>query len=607
VRNLFIDTETFYDSRAKYSLKNISVCEFIRDQRFKLHGLAYAFDDQPVHWISGDHTIEAFVNSVDWNDTWLVAHNAKFDGAILAWRYAVKPSIYFDTLALSRAIIGQNLASHSLKSVARFLGLNPKGELKIDGILNLPKQVEKELADYCINDTEICRAIFYKLSGQFPEGQVKSLDWTIRAFVEPKLELDTNTLHEMVDEEKSRRETIFKTIGVEKEAFASNDKFAKMLAGRGVVVPCKESPRVPGKTIPALALGDEGFIALRAVVPDLYEARVAAKSTITETRGAKLEAISKTGSFPFDVQFSGAIGAHRYSGGSGAGGNPQNFPKKGPMRSAVCAPAGSKLVVGDFSAIEARIVAWLAKEEILIRAFLNSEDVYSSFATTVYNRPITKSNKIERTVGKTCILGLGYGMGWVKFQMKIKMDTGINLPENEARRIVSLYRDTYSIPTLWDNASRLLPLMANGDRGILPFAPFMSFSGNTLVLPSGLKIQYPNLRQVDGDKGHKEWVYDVYKKKDSEPVKLYGGKLIENICQALAGEITKIAIERSIEKGLQVVGQVHDEIIVVSDTTKKEVDRQALYEAMAAPIPWWPDLKLAAEIGTGDNWSNAKA
>lgn len=605
MRNLFLDCETFMDSEDGYSMRNMSLTEYIRDSRFKLYGFAYAIDDGPVYWVSG-RKAEVFLEMID-NDIWLICHNTKFDGSIIKWRYDVSPAVYFDTMSLSRAVIGQKSGSHSLKSVAKYLGIQDKGELKFDGVKTPSPEQESEMASYCIKDTEICREIFYKLSPSFPDSQIKALDWTIRGFIEPKLRLDTQLLQEMTENEKERRASIFDRLGIAKDVFASNSKFAALLQARSVAVPTKSSPRVAGKVIPALALGDQEFKALEQTCPDLYEARVAAKSTIVETRGAKLESISKTGPFPFDVQFSGAIGTHRYSGGSGAGGNPQNFPKKGDMRKAVCAPSGFKLVVGDFSSVEARLIAWLAKEESLIRQFVGGEDVYSSCASTVYGHAVDKlTYPKERQVGKTCILGLGYGMGVSKFQDRIKLDAGIELSDEEAKRIVYLYRETYeSIPTLWHNASAILPLMASGGRGILPFAPFMQYEKEALILPSGLRIQYPNLRSEKIGK-YTEWFYDVYKRKYKEPVKLYGGKLIENICQALAGEITKIAIERILDAGITVVGQVHDEILCVSPVGAVDKTTSGVREIMERSIPWWPDLKLAAEVKYGNNWKEAK-
>ena len=199
-------------------------------------------------------------------------------------------------------------------------------------------------------------------------------------------------------------------------------------------------------------------------------------------------------------------------------------------------------------------------------------------------------------------------MVWVciNFRGKIWLDAGIELDHGEADRIVHLYRETYeAIPMLWRNAAALLPLMQTGGHGIVPFAPFMQYEKEALILPSGLKIQYPNLRHEKIGK-YTEWFYDVYKKKDSEPVKIYGGKLIENISQALAGEITKIAIERAISAGLTVVGQVHDEILCVTTEKEADITTGRVRKIMEQTIPWWPELKLSAEVRNGNNWKESK-
>jgi DNA polymerase bacteriophage-type len=603
MRKLYIDLECYYDTKIGYDLKSMSMTEFIRDPRFKVHGCGCMMEGY-YKWVPGDK-MES-VRSLPWNEIELIAHNVKFDGGILAWRYSIHPARYFDTVSLSRAILGQNIQSYSLKSVAAYLGLAPKGELGIDGLASLTSEQEAKLIEYNKTDLQLCSLIDAKLRGQFPDGQLGALDWTTRAFINPVLELDVDRLEKMVAKERIKKADIFLKLGIDKEIFSSNKKFEELLHERKIDVPTKPSPRNPAKTVPAFSLTDPGFIALKETHSDLYEARVAAKSTIVETRGDNLAAIGRTGAFPFDVQFSGAIGTHRYSGGSGAGGNPQNFPRKGDMRRSIIAPSGSMLVVGDFSAIEARIVAWLAKEPKIVSGFLQEDDIYSQFASTVYGRPINKKdNPRERQVGKTCILGLGYNMGAKKFKLRIKQDAGITIDDKEAYRIVNLYRSTYgNIPLLWRNAGNLLPQMVEGNTSFIPFAPFLRLERNAIKLPSGLRIQYPNLRyKSDVD----EWVYDVYKRKyDAEGVKLYGGKIIENICQALAGEICKIAINRAEERGLRVVGQVHDEILVVSPQERAERDINTLMECMQTPISWWPTLRLSAEVHSGKSWAEAK-
>lgn len=598
---LFLDFETFYDSKADYGLKELSITEYIRDSRFKAHGLAWqcaTWANKETIWVPGDK-LGLVLADIDFSSTVIVSHNVKFDGAILAWRYGVRPYAWFDTVALAKAVLGENVSGYSLGGLAQYLGLQAKGELKWDGVRDLTPEQEAEMAVYCKGDTDICRGVYEKLIGQFPQSQLSAMDWTIRAFVEPKLQLDTKCLTEGVQNEKKRREEIIQASGVEKSVLASNKQFAELLQQRGHTVPTKLSART-GKQIPAFARTDDGLADLQRVSPALYAARIASKANLLETRGESLLAVAKTGPFPFDVGFSGAVQTHRYSGGSGAGGNPQNFTRKSFLREAVCAPDSYSLVVGDFAAIELRILAWLAKEPRLINKLVNDEDVYMDFASML---------GAGRAFGKEAILGLGYNMGADKFQARIKTVLKQEISDEEAWRIVKLYRDTYfNVPKLWQACSSIIPLIAEGRISSLYFAPFLKVRKGAIILPSGLVIQYPNLRPitVQGRRGPQtEWVYDVYRKKyESEPNKLYGGKMVENICQGLAGELTKEAIEHAENSGISCVGQVHDEILAVTRDPWR--DAPLLRLCMEKSPVWMPEMRLKAEIGYGRNWNDAK-
>lgn len=609
MREVILDFETYYNRKDGYDLKSISITEYIRDSRFLVLGLAYRFlDDDKTHWLVGHHAISAWVAAVNWKQTVGIAHNAKFDLSILSWIFGARPVRAMDTMALAKAVLGGNVSSHSLKRLAEYLGLPAKGELSCEGIRNPSPEQLAELGEYCKNDVNLCRGIYEKLIGQFPVSQLSCLDWTIRAFVEPRLVLDTEVLERGVQNEKARREEAIKKSGVDKSVLSSNKQFAEYLASKGLSVPTKTSART-GKQIPAFARTDSGLDALKQVQPELYAARIASKANLLETRGESLLAVAKTGLFPFDVGFSGAVQTHRYSGGSGAGGNPQNFTRNSFLRGAVCAPGGYSLVVGDFAAIELRLLAWLAKEPKLMGKIMADEDIYSDFASLKYGRKITKADKIERQFGKCSILGLGYNMGAKKFKLTVKNQTGMDISEDEARKTVDLYRTTYfNVPKLWEQAHALLPLISTGMIGCIWFAPFIKVKQNMLVLPSGLTIKYPNLRQVG-----KDWVYDVYHKTyEAETTNLYGGKIIENICQALAGELCREAIQRAEECDLTVVGQVHDEILCVAPDDDNELFRTApecaelLKACMERAPKWLPTLRLKSEVGYGKNWNEAK-
>jgi hypothetical protein len=412
---VFVDFETFYDRKAGFDLRSVSMTEYIRDERFTVQGIAFKVGPGGVaHWVTGDHTI-AGLRAWDWSKIIVIAHNVKFDGAILAWRYGIKPAFYLDTQTMAKAVLGNNVSSYSLRNLAAYFGLEPKGELKTDGLKVLTTQQEHDLATYCKHDTELCAQIFEKLVKEFPESQIPVMDWTIRCFIEPKLALNVELLEKAVQDEKARREKAIMATGYTMQQLSSNQQFAKLVYDAGITVPTKTSPRT-GKSIPAFSLSDEGFLALKETNPVLYMGRVAAKSTINETRGVALLNVGKTGLFPFDVQFSGAVQTHRFSGSNGGGGNPQNFPRKGPIREAICAPVGQELIVGDFAAIELRIISWLAKEPRLINSLIQGTRIYSEFASKIYDIPDQQKrqpSRGSRRQGCRPRPGLWHGMGEV--------------------------------------------------------------------------------------------------------------------------------------------------------------------------------------------------
>jgi hypothetical protein len=602
---LFIDFETFFDTKQDYDLRSISMSEYIRDVRFKSFGAALAFNKEKAVWLNHEQLIEEF-KTINWDNVSVVSHNAKFDHAILVWRYGIHPHAFYDTLSMVRAVLGTKIRKFSLASVAQFYGFEPKGNLQTNGLRELTVHQEKELGEYCEHDTDLCRDIFYKLCEEFPKSQFWHMDWTIKAFVYPRLVLDVPLLQQTAIRERNRRNNIFKEIGIEKKIFSSNDKFAELLTKEGYEVPTKTSPAT-GKSIPAFALGDEAFHEMvnseDERMATLCEARIAAKSNLLETRSEKLARVGTYGKFPVDVQFSGATQTHRYSGGSGGGGNFQNFTKGSALRRSVTVNADESLIVADLSNIEFRIVSYLANDPILIGMIENKIDIYCDFASKIYKRTITKKDKKERQFGKTAILGLGYGMGWEKFQKQVKKDCGFEIDEKFAKATVYFYRSYYkAIPALWEKLDIVLSRMVAGKRGDIFDSPSLFYDKTEIILPSGLKLRYPNLHILSD-----EYVYHAFRKKEEAmTVKIYGGKLLENISQALAGEILKENVSRIVNKGINVSASIHDEVLCVVPKDKVVETMPVVYTCMTEALQYWPKLRLEAEVNSGSTWLEAK-
>jgi len=190
-----IDFETYYSS--EYSLTKLTTEEYVRSPQFETIGVAIKHNDGPTVWYAKPDVEEA-LSAIDWSDKLVVAQNTAFDGAIMAWRYGIKPKAWTDIMGMSRALYPHE-KSHSLKSQAERAGLGEKGD-------EVVRAMGKRFADfypsdlgvygaYCINDVHLTYQLFQKyLDDGFPLQELKLLDLTLRLFIEPRLVLDGQML-----------------------------------------------------------------------------------------------------------------------------------------------------------------------------------------------------------------------------------------------------------------------------------------------------------------------------------------------------------------------------------------------------------------------------
>jgi DNA polymerase len=259
------------------------------------------------------------------------------------------------------------------------------------------------------------------------------------------------------------------------------------------------------------------------------------------------------------------------------------------------------VVVADKSQIEARLTAWLAGCDELVEAFRNERDVYSEFATEIYKRTITKNDKIERFVGKTCILGLGFGVGKTKLQTTLESGSQgpvVIITEAEALRIVNTYRSKYrEIPALWKRLENAMLWLQSDEYKGMKYGPLVA-GHHEWILPNGMSLQYPDLQGLS--------FYDArYKMRKT----IWGGVVCENAIQALARvNICEdmLAIEdyiRDNDIDAMISLQVHDEVICVCEESRAQELYQAMLRIMATPTKWAPDLPLKAEGGVAKEYS----
>jgi len=627
-----LDFETYYDK--EYSLRKMTPVEYILDYRFEAIGCAVKEFKAAPYWVDGPD-LPKFFAQLDKNQG-IASHNALFDMCVAAWRYGYTPRLIVDTLGMSRACLGHKLTSLSLDSVAQHLGLGVKGKTvhKVEGMSRaaiIAAGLYQEYAGYSMDDASLCEGIVEKLliGGHFPVNELAVMDMVLRCAIEPSFKLNRDLLAQHLHTVTEQKNTLLgqaMLLGASgKSDLMSNDRFAELLRGLGVEPPMKTSP-VTGKVTYAFAKTDVDFLDLQEhddpAVQALVAARLGNKSTIEETRTQRLINISnlewpgkgQACLMPVPLKFSGAH-THRMSGDWKL--NEQNLPARGgnnTIRRAHEAPEGHRVVAVDSSQIEARLVAWLAGQHDLVQGFANKEDIYSQFASEVFGRPVNRKLPDPEQiamgfVGKQGVLGLGYGLGWEKFRRRVKSDsknqlgTAIELSDEESMRVVSTYRRKYDrVPALWKNLNyNAIPVLAGG--GTFQVGPCV-FEKGSILLPSGLRLWYDNLENRDG-----EWWFTYGRKKK----KIYGGKLLENICQALARVLTFDAALRIQKRTTDELGylarlklQAHDENVFIVPNEIVAPTKQIAVEEMCRLPSWATGLPLAAEAGDGPSYGEAK-
>lgn len=442
------------------------------------------------------------------------------------------------------------------------------------------------------------------------------MDRVIRMTTQPKLWVNSTTLANYIQELKRKRLQLLSTIKLERVDLMSNLKLAELLEELGVEPPTKIS-LATGKPTLAFAKTDEAFVALleheNPQVQMLVAARLGVKSTIEETRSERMRNIAVQTRMhlgnplmPMPLKYSGAH-THRFSGDWKL--NVQNLSsrKSKEIRSSIVAPYGYTIVAVDASQIEARLTAWLAGQIDMLNMFAIGEDIYRWFAGEIFGGGLKNITKAERFVGKTCILGLGFGMSATKLLSTITAlarEQGIDIRITEAECIawVQTYRRLYNkIASYWGKMGKVIEAMAKDEANGVQIGP-CTIEGTTVIGPGGLRLYYDNLRF---DEKSREYWYDYGQTRK----KLYGGKLLENVVQHLdrqyvveAGIRTEIRARKAGIPDPRIILNVHDENVhCVPDAYSDELASIAL-EEMRRNVKWSVGLPFNAEVKTGINF-----
>ncbi len=611
-----VDWETYYDK--EYSLSKMSTEEYICDPRFEIMMVGVKKNAEPARVFTFDSIAEyaRLFKAMNLRGSAILCHNTQFDGLILAVLFGLVPAVLLDTLGMSQALLKPKQRSISLANCLKSLDLGVQKGTYVENMLgrhksSLTAQEIVKYAAYCRDDCDGEWALFQHLVPQLPRRELEIIDLTLRMYLEPSFELDKETLTGVYNDTVTFKQALLAKLPpeIEKAELMSNPQLAKLLEGLGVEVPLKISPTTNKPTY-AFAKTDPGWKDLEdeyqddPLIAPILAARIGNKSTIAETRAKRLITIAER--FPFLRVPLRYYAAHtgRYGGMEKI--NLQNLtqvkPKLGhrrQLRYALKAPKGYSVMAADLSQIEARLTAWLAGCETLLSIFRDGRDPYCEFASKVFRRMITKADEKERFIGKTCILGLGFGMGHKKLQATLRKDD-IKINEPTAMQYVDTYRHLYrEIPATWGTCGSAIDILCNG--GTMMLGPCRA-EHRKIILPNGMAIQYNNLRWIDTRK-YRGWVYDYAGMGRT----LWGGKIVENIIQSLARIVVMDQMcQIKKELGIRPALQAHDELVYVLPTQKIPYYMQEVLRIMKLPPAFAPDLPIDAEAMWGPTYGDAK-
>lgn len=632
---LHIDIETY----CELDLLETGVYAYASHPSFEILLFSYGYDDGPVTCI--DMTCEEIpyevICDIESPEVLKVAHNANFEMTCLAegLGLVIEPNEWVCTMAMalhlglpgSLAQLGEVLKIEEQKMAAGKLLINyfskPCKPSRANGerTRNLPKHDMAKwntFKDYNIRDVEVEQHVF------------EALKW----FSQPSFERDVFIL----DQEINSRGIL-----IDRE-FVDNAVAIESAITEGYRDELKE---ITGLDNPNSTPQFKKYLEEKGISVDSFTKKTGA-SLLSEVNDPEIKRaiqlklfLGKTSCAKYEAMINGDGGDHRIRGlfqyyganrtGRWAGRRvqlqnlPQNhleyldetrnmvknydmdalemFYENIPdvlsqlIRTSFVAREGYKLIVADYSAIEARVIAWLANEKWRIDVFRDNGDIYCASASQMFNVPVVKHgiNGHLRQKGKIAELALGYGGGPSALKSMGALEMG--LTEDELPKLVKMWRNSNRMITgLWsDVGDAALDAIENPTRGTrYKNLAFAMFKGSLFIkLPSGRKLCYQQAKIVGSSKGNKIQYAGVNQtSRKWESTDTWGGKLVENIIQAIARDCLAFAMLRLRKHGYEIVGHVHDEVIIEApmDATVEEVCR-----IMCEPVSWAEGLLLNAE------------
>ena len=640
---LHLDIETYSEA----DLLKVGVYKYTEHPSFEILMIAYAFDDEEVDIIDlaeGEEIPEWLFKALINPEVTKTAHNANFERTCLqkALKVAMPPEQWVCT-AVRASTLG---LPRSLAEVGKVLGLDEdKSKMKAGKALiryfsvpckptkrnggrtrNLPKHEPEQweiYKRYCMQDVEAEREI-EKLMSKYPatleqEHQLWCLDQRINekgVLIQTKLVnniLEYNSTHQDELLERARELT-----GLDNPKSISQAK--EWLSDQGV-----ETESLTKDVVKDLIKETDD-----AEVQEFLELRQQLGKTSVSKYDAIARAINDDDRVRGILQFYGAERTGRWAGRII---QPQNLPRNNMsnldevrdliinnefellellygnlmqvfselIRTAIIAPEGYTFIVADYSAIEARVIAWLADEKWRLDVFAGHGKIYEASAAQMFKVPIDSITKDspERAKGKVAELALGY-QGSIG-ALKAMGGEAMGLSETEMKSLVDQWRKAnYNIVKLWYNTESLAKAAIKAPGTIIRGTRGVEFQmiGDTLFikLPSGRRLAYKNAIIQQG--AYKEEI--VYDGKDQttgrwSKVKTYGGKLVENITQAVARDCLAVALMELDKAGYRASFHVHDEVVIEVKDEDRKAAMDEITRLMALNLPWTKGLILTAD------------
>jgi len=653
---LTLDFESFFNS--EYSLKKMSIIEYITDARFEFTGLGIKINDSDSVFIPGPQVpwavkrLQKKFGKALHNAT-VVVKNSKFDVLILAEKFDIYPLYVIDIEDLSRYY--DSRMKHDLKTLAKLFKLQAKGDtsqFKGQHCADIDWVAMKE---YCLGDVDLESQLLDILLPMIdnPEIEFQLMQHTLNLYLKPTFQLDfylANDILYNMDVELNK--DLAKASWILEDYFTKKKKTIVDILRARTIFPViladtlpegEEVPMKAGKKqmIPALAQEDVAFQLLLAHpnedVRDLCKAKAACTSWPLHMKKVQ-SLIRQTECFGDGVHIPLKFyGAHtgRWSGTQkwnplnlgGKGRGKPIHPLIGKVRHTLLAPDGYKLLIADSAQIEARELAWISGQNNLVKGFADGQDIYSAFATQLFGEKVRKSGKsdcpekakiltIRRGFGKDAILGCGYGMGANTFFDRCRQNETLRpfFDSGEydwdfINNLIKTYRTTYAqIPKFWKVVEKCFRWVTKYPNEVMTYY----ISSDNVCLHNEMEKQKPIIKNailtfwkegtttiIQLPSGRRLFYRYAIVDKDNQ-IKylhgyLWGGSITENIIQSICRDLLAGWLLECERQQIPIILHTYDELVGCVPEDRAEESLQKMMEIMNTGPDWASGLPLDTE------------